>query len=399
VHGNNLQRRHTMMIGAGMVLLVLCGPGGLPYVAALAVFLRFGKKTWVALALLVLYFVDYAPYFPVNDPPTIRSWPESPGLAATGMAGLRILALSLGTATKPYATVWGMGVLAFGLVTAGTLVKICRDRPKERWRAFGLAVLLGAQAGLVAVVAWSRAGMGLDYLFMGHYLTLVAPALCGMYFVWEIQGGRLGRAMQVAMVAVLAVLLPGNFRQAVVIGKDVQGKTRAFESDVRKGLPAFVLAEKHFSSDVVPRAEKITEILKAHKANGVGVFGEIREDPEYDVMSLPVGESLTFSVPGARHVYAVRLRYAYIKSDNPYPTMQVHWKGLATEGMMASTVPGPDQPTWALVDGRIQVDAKVRTERVLTVWVDAPVDEVRVVPDALPAELRLSRVEVLVGKF
>jgi hypothetical protein len=247
---------------------------------------------------------------------------------------------------------------------------------------------------LVGVVAWSRAGMGIDYLYLGHYLTLLAPALCGMYFVWEIYGGRVGRAVQIGMVAVLAVLLPGNFRQAVVIGEDLQFKTHAFEQDVRSGLPAFVLAERHFSSDVVPRAEKITEILKAHKANGVGVFAEIREDPEYVVESRPVGESLTFSLPGARHVYAVRLRYAYVKSENPFPTMQVHWAG----GMTTSTVPGPDQPTWALVDGKIQVDAKVRTERVLTVWVDAVVDEVRVVPDTLPAELKLSSFELLVDR-
>jgi hypothetical protein len=388
VHGNDLQRRHAMMLGAGMIVLVLCGPGGLPYVAALAVFLLMRREVWavIPLGLLGLYFVDYQPYFPVNDPPTISSWPESPGLAATGVAGLRILALSLGTATKPYATVWGVGVLVFGLVTAGMLVRRGRD-----WRAFGLAVMLGAQAGLVGIVAWSRAGMGIDYLYFGHYLTLVAPALCGMYFVWEIYGGRAGRAVQVGMVVVLAVLVPGNFRQAVAIGKDVQGKTEAFERDVRKGMPAFVLAERHFSSDVVPRAEKITEILKAHKANGVGVFREIREDPEYEVVSLPL--------TGARHVYAVRLRYRYVRSENPWPTVQVRWKGPGVEGSMGSTMPGPETPTWALVDGKIQVDAKVKGERVLTVWVDAVVDEVSVVPDAQPAEMRLGGVELLVRKF
>jgi hypothetical protein len=387
VHGNDLQPRHTVLLGAGMILLVLCGPGGLPYVVALAVFLLGRRESWVALGLVGLYFVDYQPYFPVNDPPTLSSWPESPGLAATGLAGLRILALSLGTATKPYAVAWGLGVLACGLVTARMLMlmKVARDR-----RAFGLGLLLAAQAGLVGIVAWSRAGMGVDYLYFGHYLTLVAPALCGMYFVWEIYGGRLGRALQVGMLAVLAVLVPGSFRQAVAIGSDVRARTEALEHDVRRGMPAFVLAEKHFSSDVVPRAAKITEMLKAHKANGVGVFAEIREDPEYEVESLPL--------PGARHVYAVRLRYRYVTAENPWPTIQVSWKGPGVEGSMASTMPGPETPTWALVDGKIQVDAKVRTERVLTVWVDAVVDEVRVVPDGQPAELRVSSVEVLVER-
>jgi hypothetical protein len=265
--------------------------------------------------------------------------------------------------------------------------------------------------------------MGLDYIYLGHYLTVAAPALCCLYFVWEIRGGRIGRSIQLGMAAVLAALVPMNFHQAVLVGQDVQQKTLAFERDVRSGVPASVLAERHFASDVVPRAGKLTEILRAQKADQIGIFIEIRDDPAYEIHNLPLESavldglvfrdgiasaltdsagksSLTFALPGATHVYGVRLRYAYIKTMNAYPALRVCWRNSAAEDFsdkasFTSSVSGPDQPTWALVNGKIHVDAKVRTERVLTVWIDAVIDQIRIYPESAPFDFRLSGIELL----
>src|SRR5213075_670183 len=61
-----------------------------------------------------------------------------------------------------------------------------------------------------------------------------------------------------------------------------------------------------------------------------------------------------------------------------------------------SVVAGPDQPTWALIDGKIQTRAKVRTDRTWTIWIDATIDQIRIRPDSAPCEFRLSRIELLV---
>ena len=97
--------------------------------------------------------------------------------------------------------------------------------------------LLGAQTVLVLTIAWSRAGMGLDYLYQGHYLTILAPALCCMYFVWEIRADRLSRFVQAGMVMVLALILPLSLSRAMLTGQTLEQETAAFESDIKKGIP------------------------------------------------------------------------------------------------------------------------------------------------------------------
>ena len=53
------------------------------------------------------------------------------------------------------------------------------------------------------------------------------------------------------------------------------------------------------------------------------------------------------------------------------------------------------QATWALIDGKIHTDAKVRTMRKLTIWVDTTIDEFRLYPDSAPCEVRFSSIELL----
>jgi hypothetical protein len=182
IYGNNLQLVHAALISAGLVVLVLCGPGGFPYVITLAVWLgmwaaRKGPlispsqhkqrlfvvmPVAVAFALLISYFIDYTPYFPVNDPPSVSAWPAPPGLVGSALACLQILGLAMGTATKPYAALCGFGIFALGAFTVAILIRSCIERPNERARALALVMILAATLVLVLVIAGSRAGMGLD---------------------------------------------------------------------------------------------------------------------------------------------------------------------------------------------------------------------------------------------
>jgi hypothetical protein len=441
LRGNNLQLRDAALIGIGLMVLALCGPGGLPYVVVFAAWLiAWGVAKWpsfhesqrrralwstsfvlVALALVVFYFINYTPYFPANDSPSVSEWPSSPGPVASVLAGLQILALSLGTATESHAALWGIAVLVFGIATIALLIRRSLMDPSERWRALGFVALLGAAAILVFMIALSRAGMGLDYIYQGHYLTILVPALCCAYFAWEFRGGRGSRFVQLGMMLVLAFILPFNIRRAMQTGRELEQETAAFERDVRKGIPPSVLAEHHFASDVVPRADQIARIIREHKANGIGIFEEIRDDPDYRiepvsldsaildravvengvVASTPDSQgksSMTFTLAGPQHVYAVRLRYAYVKTGNLWPAMRIYWRDSPLQDFkdsFVSTVSGPDQPTWALIDGKIHTNAKVRTERTLTVWIDDEIDQFRIYPDTVPCQLRLASIDLL----
>ena len=448
--GNSIGVGAAVVVAAGLVLLGVCGPGGLPYVVVLGLWLSLwtatlwpslgGRERRLGLLVIVLivaslslacaYFVDYTPYFPSNDPPDLSTWPPSPGLLASAVTALQVLGLSLGAATKTYAPYWGFGVLVLGLTSVAVLARTWLSDPRGRLRVLGLLMFLGAPTALVIMIAQSRAGMGLDYIYQGHYLALMLPMLCAVYFIWEFTGKSWGRGVQFAMFVVLLGLLPLNLAHGPLVGADLQQKATAFERDMSNGVPASVLAERHFASDLVPRVEQIAEVLKAHKRNGVGIFKRMREDPvfrveafsaEPDIVSEatwqngiasranePAGESsLTFVLAEARHIYAIRLRYAYIKTANLWPTLRMFWRYSSQEDFtdrdparverkLVSTTPGPDQPTWALIDGKIRTDAIIRTERTLTAWIDATIDQFRLYPEFGPFEFRLPRIELLV---
>ena len=450
VRGNSIGAGAAVAVAAGLVLLALFGPGGLPYVVVLGLWLSIWMATrWpslggrerrhgllaigligVALSLVCAYFVDYTPFFPSNDPTNLSAWPPSPGPIASAVTALQVGGMSLGAATKSYAPYWGFAVLVLVLTSAGVLARTWLSAPRVRLRALGLLLFLGAPAAIVVMIAQSRAGMGLDYIYQGHYLTLMLPMLCAVYFVWEFTGTTLGRGVQFAMFVVLVGLLPLNLSHGPRIGADLQRRTAAFEQDIGNGVPASILAERHFASDLVPRVEQIAEMLRAHKRNGIGIFTRMGEDPVFRVEAFdaepdsvtqaewrdetasraggPGSESsLTFVLPEARYIYAIRLRYAYVQTANPWPTLRMFWRHSGREDFtdrdparlerkLASTTPGPDQPTWALIDGKIQTDALIRTERTLTAWVDATIDQFRLYPEYGPFEFRLPEIELLV---
>src|SRR5262249_16522101 len=148
---------------------------------------------------------------------------------------------------------------------------------------------------------------------------------------------------QLGMMLVLALLLPFNASRAMQTGQALQQQTEAFERDVRKGIPTSVLAEHHFASDVVPRAGQIAQIIREHKTNGIGIFKEIRDEPDYRIERLPLEtasfdravvengtfvatpgsqgqSSITYTLTRSRHVYAVRLQYTYLKTSNLWPS-------------------------------------------------------------------------------
>ena len=75
--------------------------------------------------------------------------------------------------------------------------------------------------------------------------------------------------------------------------------------------------------------------------------------------------SLTFSLTEPRHIYAIRLQYAYLKTASAWPALRAYWRNSALQDFSdrdgwVSIVGGPDQPTWTLIDGKIETNAKVR---------------------------------------
>jgi len=139
LRGNQLTPRYGILTGACLVLLSLSGPGGLPYVVALAIWLGYrgglywrsppelyGKRdcllvmglTLVAVLLVGLYFVGYTKALGVA---AAIGLPEV-SLKTSLETSIQVLSISLGPAVKPYWRLAGSVVLTLLLFSTAVLI-------------------------------------------------------------------------------------------------------------------------------------------------------------------------------------------------------------------------------------------------------------------------------------
>jgi hypothetical protein len=187
--------RYAVLTGICLVLLTLSGPGGLPYALALAPWLGYwsfsrysmrphGKReSLIVSGLATVVVLLVALYFVGIDPSQVAVLEQPPNLEESLKGFIQILSLSLGTATKPFWPLSGLGVLVVSLISAAVLVRTWCRRPQERFRVLGILLFMGAAGMLALSVGWGRAPSGLDYIFGGHLLTLGVPLLCCVYLV------------------------------------------------------------------------------------------------------------------------------------------------------------------------------------------------------------------------
>jgi hypothetical protein len=424
--GTRLSCGSAGMVGVCLVLLSLSGPGGLPLVLALALWLFYWfVKSWpswkagqrfrglmvmglaaAAVSLVGLYFVGYQ-YDPASAAGVLVT---DPGVRARVGAGIQLLCLSLGTATEPVWRLWGLGILALCLVSVAVLARTGYAQPRERVRVLGLFLFLAAMGSLAFAMGWTRAGLGQDYIFVGHYLPRVFPVLCTIVFVLELYAKRgLAFFTQVCLFTALCVLLLPNWdRGRRVIGWfDFE---RALERDLRAGVPPFILAE-HYGAAVMggynEEAEmqrSAADLLRRARQANIGIFRDMRPDPAFREVPLPVepdrlrgmtwekgvaygtsdSASLTFALKEPRHVYAIRLKYAYKNRREDPAVFQLWWTGTQPTGRAGK-------------ERNVTLPLKRSLEdRVVTIWVDDTLDRFRIVPDQKLCVMRIADIRLLV---
>jgi hypothetical protein len=425
VKGTRLGCGYAAVAGVCLVLLSLSGPGGLPLVLALGLWLVYwcvrSWRSWkaaqrlkglavlglvtVAVCLVGLYYVGYQ-----NDPDTAAGVRVSdPGLKPRVAAGIQLLCLSLGTATEPAWQLWGLGILTLCVVSVAALARAWYRQPEQRVRVLGLFLFLAAMGSLVFAMGWVRAGLGENYIFVGHYIPRVFPVLCVIVLILELYGKRgLAFLIQMCLFTALCVLLLPNWdRGRQVIGWfDYQ---RALERDLRAGVPPFILAE-HYGESIIggynEEAEmqrSAAELFRRARQANIGVFRDMRPDPAYREVPLPVepvrvrgmtwekgiaygnadNANLTFALKEPRKVYAIRLKYAYQNRGEP-AQFQLGWTGRQPAGRAGKernvTLPLKRSPE----------------DRVVTIWVNDTLDRFRIVPDQKLCVMRIADIRLLV---
>jgi hypothetical protein len=344
---NRLATGSALLGGICLLLLPLCGANGLAVVPALAVWgvyeafviprsrphsigPRYAMMAagLASLMLVGLYFVGYqAP----------AGHPASADFATSLMTAVIAFSMALGASFRTYWMPRSLLMAALLLPSAILLLRNWRERD-ERPRIVGLLLFLASLFCLALAIGWGRSGLGFEAATAARYVTLMVPALCWVYFVWEIYGRRAGRWVQAMLFSLAIAMFCFNIQDGREFAIYRREATRLFEEDVHAGVPPFVLAE-HFSGHpyhLYPTKEQFADRMRMLHEAGIGLFRELQPDPVYEEIELAPNsvsdaqERRVVQLGQARKVYAIRLRFA---PPGAAPTaLEIFWRNSGRTG-------------------------------------------------------------------
>jgi hypothetical protein len=305
----------------------------------------------------------------------------------------------------------GCGMLGLLLLGAAACVVTWYKQPQERLRALGFLLFLGGMGTLAMVVGWGRAWQGYEYILSTHYVTMMSPTLCCLYFLGDFSRATIGRLTQFGLFALVALLFWSNVQTGQFVIEFGYNELARIKRDVRAGKPPFIIAERHAGNAAIQSEEDrlLTWMRMLHRA-GVGPFRALQDgrefraipftDPPTAVEGLELKDgiarrsdgdsSLLFSLKEPRFVSAIRVKCEHLDSSNKREYFTIDW-GRGAESN--SNSPGRNE--------RVQLDYspadKVPRSRTLTFWVNDTIDRFRVKLESDRSALRLGEITLLVS--
>ena len=273
-----------------LVALPCCGANGLAYVPCLALWLGYviiqtwlgkgvaGKATGLTIALLtVLSLVLIGIYFKGFR----QVHPACSSLKRVLATAAQFTAMGWGPAILRYSPMVRKGSFGFYLATLVLLLACWRAKASKRPAVLGLTMFLGATCCLALGIGWGRAGLPYSHPGLAvRYVTLAAPALCGIYFAWGLLGEKpLGTMAQMLLFMAALVFWMPNTEDALACGKAQREAQRCFQQDVKSGLTASQLADRYatrvYNANKEMLASRINMLHQAH----VGIFRHVLDEP------------------------------------------------------------------------------------------------------------------------
>jgi hypothetical protein len=424
-HGQQCGLGNMLLAGTCLVLLTLSGSTGAVLVPALAVWLGYvavahwlsggarGRRDALVLGALtlaaMLVFCLYISGFQRNPS---RDGAERSDLWSVLRTSLQFLSLSFGQSVAhflfeyPSPPLFGGGVLLLTLLSAALLVRVCRNQPLERPRALGLLMFLGAMGCLALVIGLERTARGTDAGYAPRYVTLAVPVLYCLYFVWELYGSaNISRLIHMVLFTLICMFSPLSWQQTLQKGEEHGKEMAEVEGEIAAKTSPAAIAERHvaFLYNSNP-PEALAEFLRMLQRAGVGPFGDLRADPVFGEIRVPVepitmnqmtwkdgvgrgsGDDpyLVFALPQMQYVQAMRLKYAYEDTASP-ALFQLFWRRSD----------GDDFAEERSV--RLDLDTGPG-EKTTTILIGEKLDQIRIDPDMKPCVFRLSEIVLLVAE-
>jgi hypothetical protein len=405
-----------LLAGALVLCLPLCGANGLPTVLATAGWLGYaalrawqtqtpgGKRiAWLSLSvaaggllLVVLYLIGY------QSPP---HHPRPLSLTAVLQTGSQALAVNI-LPWKPGQWI-GVQLLIPGLLllTVALLVRTAIRLAPERWRALGLLLFLGAMTVVVLAIGWGRSGLGPGAGSASRYAVVTVPVLLGIYLAWVLYGPAFASGFIPTGLMVLLLLTSSQQYQS---GRGTASlcfkQNRSFLQELRAGAPAAFLALRYAGGYCPPAlVEHIRRQLPLLHEARVGLFRNLADQPSWHEVPLDLtaaqvqtstgletsaadlgkDSSLVFPLPRPTFVYGLRIKVLLTNPNGQPGRFQVIWRKPASD--TAAPKEGP-----AIFPIMTQ-----NTEQTVLVWVNGPIDQVRLSQDVQTCHFDIQEMTLL----
>jgi hypothetical protein len=218
----------------------------------------------LALALCGLYFVGYA---------GSTGHAPCPSTAAGTRTTAQFLAMSIGVTgayTWPYSALWVIGLSFAGL---HVLINSWQSDIQSRIRTSGLFCLIVGIVCLALGLGWGRAGLGETAGLVTRYVSLAAPLLCILYYVWLVAGNRF---VPRCLFALMCSIFVSNTFYGFVNGREWGIVAQLLEKEIRAGEPPSALLARWSSPDL----EIIPQISETELANRLEMLGRIGMGPD-----------------------------------------------------------------------------------------------------------------------
>jgi len=295
-HEGRISLQYALLGALCLLLLPMCGTIGLALVPALAAWLLLvsalewrsenGNRRGSLVAVLGgAAAVGVALAYPLGFNFTSGSRSEDFMLGLR--IGVRFLSAGFGAAfgAVPHAP-WQLIMPFLVVASLGGVASVIRTRRSELRRGMGLVLFLAAMGCLALVIGVARGGRAQMDIgnFEHHYGILAVPFLSWVYLVWCLyyDSRPVGRLVQMSLLVLMCAVFclnlyvpgdPARFRDA----------EERFEDDVRAGLPAPLLAERHlklFWGEEDPDEGKVlvAEGMRLLRRTGADPFRFIRLD-------------------------------------------------------------------------------------------------------------------------
>jgi len=282
LHGDKFTWKSTALFGTCLLLLPLCGSGGVVYVPAFVLVLLYAAVIRIrrggpgtrrdvslmlgfaaaAMFLVVLYFYGFSQ----------RDLPRPIPSVASNFFGF--FAMSVGAGGEHAWKIVSAVVLLLVAIASGLLLRIVITERSNRLRALALLGFLGSTAVLAFAIAWSRACLGPCAALSIRFSVLATPVLCAVFLAFQLYGKRpLAFGFQCALLALVIAALPCNVKSGMVKGRYDRAVTDNLLRDVKAGLEPNLLVTRNPRLHPRKKPERTAQRLEMLLVADVGPFG------------------------------------------------------------------------------------------------------------------------------